>query len=122
MSNKFSDYTVKNPYELKKEGSDDLGCILQFSKCDSKKPLWELNKKELKAFIKFAKKVELMKWKDIKQDPGVRFEVLKNYKISADVPNDALITSMRLSNKSRIVGYKEQQFYYIVWFLNDHGY
>lgn len=122
MSNKFSDYTVKNPYELKKEGSDDLGCILQFSKCDSKNPLWELNKKELKAFIKFAKKVELMKWKDIKQDPGVRFEVLKNYKISADVPNDALITSMRLSNKSRIVGYKEQQFYYIVWFLNDHGY
>lgn len=122
MDNIFSKYSVRNPYDLKLSGSDDHTCTLRFLNCDNDKPLWDLNKKELKAFIRFAKKVEALKWKEIKQDKGLKFEVLKGFKMPNILSKDIIFTSMRFSDKARIIGYREEEYYYIIWFDNNHEY
>lgn len=100
--------------------ADEKECVLKFSMCDSKHTLYELNQKELKEFIKFAKKVETTKWKDIKNDKGLKYEKLSNINTPSNISNDVVIRSMRLSNKFRIIGYRDKEYFYIVWFDNNH--
>lgn len=112
-------YTQINEYNLK-QSNDDKYCILKFSRCDDKYPIWNLSKRELKDFIKFCKKIENMTWKDIRKDIGLKYEILKNLDKPVFLSEDVTLHSMRLSQKSRIIGYRESEFFYIVWFDNNH--
>lgn len=121
MHKKLSIKSPDNPkFQLTNENSDNKKCILKFSMCHDKYPLWELQKEDLKEFIKFAKKVESMEWKDIKRDKGLRYEELDNYDKPDNISNDVTIHSMRLSQKSRIIGYRQDECYFIVWFDKSH--
>lgn len=56
----------------------------------------------------------------IKKDRGLRYEVLDDFERPDTISNDVTIRSMRLSQKSRIIGYRQDEFFYIVWFDNIH--
>lgn len=121
MAKKLKINAPDNPeFQLTNGSSDSKKCILKFSMCHGKYPLWNLQKEDLKEFIKFAKKVENMEWKDIKKDRGLRYEVLDDFERPDTISNDVTIRSMRLSIKSRVIGYKQDEFFYIVWFDNTH--
>lgn len=119
MSNKFNDYKT-NAYELKSLNDDYKFCLLRFSKCDDKYPMYKLKKEHLKGFISFAKKVEGLTWKNIKADTGLKYETLDGMSKPNNIPQDVTLTSMRMSQKARIIGYRQQEFYYIVWFDINH--
>lgn len=104
----------------KNESTNTKQCRLRFSMCDSKHPMWDLDSEEIKEFIKFAKKVEQLEWKDIRKDKGLRYETLNNYKGPESISKDVSICSMRLSRKSRIIGYRQEEYFYIIWFDNNH--
>ena len=88
--------------------------------CDSKYPMHELNSTEIKEFIAFAKKVESVQWKNIKRINGLKYEVLNNFSAPDSVSKDVAIRSMRLSKKFRIIGYRNGEYFYIIWFDNKH--
>ena len=64
MSNNRINFSKnKTPqYQLNCGSTDSKTCILKFSMCHDKYPLWELGKEELKEFIKLAKNVPLFKY------------------------------------------------------------
>lgn len=117
MSNKKN---LANINETRSESTDDKFCTLKFSMCDSKYPMHELNSNEIKEFVSFAKKIEKIQWKNIKQVPGLRYEVLHNFSKPDSISKDVTIRSMRLSQKFRVIGYREGEYFYIVWFDNKH--
>ena len=106
-------------YALKRS-NDDKNCVLKFSKCDDKFPLWKLNSIELKQFVDFAKKVEGLSWKDIKKYTGLKYEVLKNFNTPSTISNDIVISSMRVSKSFRIIGFRDNEYLYVIWFDNTH--
>ena len=116
-----SSFDESKYYQLKKNNNDDKNCILKFSSCHDKYPLWELNKNELKSFIEYAKKVEGLLWQEIKVYKGLKYESLPNISPRPDnIDNDITLSSMRLSDKFRIIGYREKDCFYIVWFDKNH--
>ncbi|MCM1053750.1 MAG: hypothetical protein NC483_07245 [Ruminococcus sp.] len=119
MSNNFNSYKT-NAYELKTSTDDDKCCTLKFSKCDDKYPMYKLKKEDLKEFVNFAKKVENLSWKIIKVHPSLNYETLANMKKPDNISKDVTLTSMRMSKKSRIIGYRQQEYFYIVWFDVNH--
>ncbi len=102
------------------ESNDDKYCTLKFSMCDNKYPMYELSSNEIKEFVNFAKKVEGIQWKNIKHVNGLKYEVLHNFQAPDNISNDVVIRSMRLSQKFRIIGYRDGEYFYIVWFDNKH--
>lgn len=120
MTNYLQD-NLDNKYKLKRNSDEDETCILKFSSCDDNKyQMYNLNIRELKEFIKFAKKVENMQWKDIRRDRGLNYESLKGLKNPLYLSEDVVLHSMRLSKKFRIIGYKDKNMFYIIWFDNNH--
>lgn len=107
-------------YSLKNNNTDDEKCILMFTQCDDKYPLWKLNSTELKEFISFAKKIESLPWRDIKTLSGLNFESLQNCKKPNSIDKDITLYSMRINQKFRIIGYRVDRFFYIVWFDKNH--
>ena len=121
MQNNYDFFRNKTPnYQLNDNSSDDKPCTLKFSMCDDKYPMYKLKQDELKEFIKFAKKVENMEWKNIKKDKGLRYETLKGIDKPDNISKDITIRSMRLSKKFRILGYRQDEYFYIIWFDNNH--
>lgn len=113
-------FQKQNVYELKTHGSDDDFCLLKFSSCDDKYPMHKMNKDRIKEFINFAKKVENLTWKDIKSHSSLNYETLSGLDKPNNIPKDVTLTSMRMSQKARIIGYRQQEFFYIVWFDINH--
>lgn len=115
---------IKKPknfdYTLNTSNADDKFCILKFSQCDDKHPLWDLNSQELRLFVYFAKKVEMLKWRDIKTYPGLKFENLPNISKPDNIDKDITLNSMRVNQKFRIIGYRQEEFFYVVWFDKNH--
>ena len=118
MNNKS--YKPKNDYSINKSTENNT-CILKFSMCDDKYPLYKLNSNELKEFINFAKKVENIEWKDVKNHSGLRYKVLNDIKVPSNISKDITIRSMRLSDKFRIIGFRDKEYFYIIWFDNNHA-
>lgn len=113
---------INNDYKLKKESTDDdKQCRLRFIDCHKKYPLEDLNKKELKGFIDFAKKIENKTWKEIKfSDNSFNYETIKNKKLPTNSNGFIYIESLRISEKFRLIGYRDNEFFYIVWFDHNH--
>lgn len=102
------------------ESTDEKFCTLKFSMCDDKYPMYELNNNEIKEFVSFAKKVEAVQWKNLKHINGLKYEVLHNFKTPDNISKDVTIRSMRLSKKFRIIGYRDGEYFYMIWFDNKH--
>lgn len=117
MSNKKQ---LPNLNKKQEEKADDKFCTLKFSMCDNKYPMHELSSSEIKEFIAFAKKVETIQWKNIKNVRGLNYEVLHNFLAPSNISKDVTIRSMRLSKKFRIIGYRDGEYFYIIWFDNKH--
>ena len=116
---KIKEYNKIDSYKLK-QSNDDKYCTLKFSSCDDKFPLYVLTKEELKAFIAFAKKIENLTWKDIKTYRGLKFEEIENLVKPDNISKDITLCSLRVSKKFRIVGYRQDEYFYIVWFDAQH--
>lgn len=118
-NNKFNKKTNFD-YKLCTNSNDDKRCVLKFSSCDDKYPLHFLNKEELKGFISYAKKIESLSWREIKTYSGLNFEALPELKKPDNLTPDITLFSMRVTQKFRIIGYRQDEFFYIVWFDRNH--
>lgn len=114
-------YQSADKYQLKTSTDENEKCLLKFIMCDDKKyQIHNLNQRELKDFISFAKKVEQLEWKNIRSDKGLHYEAISNLCPPSHISKDITLHSMRASQKFRIIGYKESKFFYIVWFDKNH--
>lgn len=108
-------------YSLAKNNSDDKTCCLKFSHCDENRfQLYELSKEELKTFVSYAKKVEKLPWQEIYHHKGLNYEKLNNINIPDYLDKNISIYSMRADKKFRILGYRNDCNFYIIWFDNNH--
>ena len=108
-------------HSLSTNNSEDKTCCLKFSQCDDNKyQLWCLGREDIKRFISYAKKVESLKWQQIKTHHGLNYETLNNMTIPDYIDNDVSIKSMRVDGKFRVIGYRSEEFFYILWFDNNH--
>lgn len=114
--NKFDNY-----YSLHKDNNDDKTCCLKFSQCDDNNhQLWNLNKEELKSFVSYVKKIEKMPWQQIYHYNGLNFEKLNNISVPNNIDDSIPIYSMRVDRKFRVIGYRSDHYFYIIWFDNNH--
>ena len=123
MKHKFGNNNKEFNYNLNRENNDDKTGILKFSQCDEKYPLQELQKDELKSFISFAKTFESLPWRTIKTYKGFKFESIPQIDKPDNIEKDITLSSIRASDKFRLIGYRQEQYFYIVWFdRNDLTY
>ena len=122
MIKKTKNYkSTEKYYSLATENGNDRKCVLKFSHHDDNKyPLWELQKDDLKKFITYAKKVEKLSWQDIFVDKGLNYEKLPELVAPDYLEKNTMLYSMRASKKFRIIGYRSECYYFIVWFDNNH--
>ena len=101
---------------------DDEICKIKFAYCQDKFPLEKLGPKELKAFINFCKKIEIISWKDIKIDQGLNYETPRYFNVSIpDIfPKDATLVSFRANQKFRIIRWRESDNLNLLWFDKNH--
>lgn len=107
-------------YKLK-QSSDDENCIFRFSSCDENKySLHDLKKAELKKLVKFIKKTEKMNWGTIRTHKGLKYETISSLTPPKYLSKDVTLKSMRVDEGYRVVGYKENEYFYIVWIDPNH--
>lgn len=100
---------------------DNTTCNLKFSRCDDNKyQLWTLSKEQLKRFVSFAKKIENMKWFEIKRTKSYHYENISNLKKPDFISEDIVLKSIRVNEKFRIYGYRIASDFYIIWFDPNH--
>ena len=119
MKRNFIDNKKFN-YTLNRENNDHKTGVLKFSQCDEKYPLYNLKKEELKAFVSFAKKFEILTLENIKTYKGFKFENIPELKKPNNIDNDIILSSLRVSDKFRLIGYRQEEYFYIVWFDRNH--
>ena len=107
-------------YSLNRLNNDGKTGILKFSQYDEKYPLYDLQKDELKEFISFAKKFESLPWRSIKMFKGFKFENIPNISMPDNLEKDITLTSLRVTEKFRLIGYRQEEYFYIVWFDRNH--
>ena len=120
MKHKFGNGNKEFNYSLNRENNDDKTGILKFSQCDEKYPLQELQKDELKAFISFAKTFESLPWRTIKTYKGFKFGNIPQIEKPDSIEKDITLSSIRASEKFRLIGYRQEQYFYLVWFDRNH--
>lgn len=118
MTHKFA--TKENFYDFKRENNDDKTGILKFTQCDDKYPIHDLKKDELKAFISFAKLFEKLPWRTIKTYSSLKYETIPELKNPDNIDKDITLCSTRVTQKFRIIGYRQEEYFYIVWFDRNH--
>lgn len=119
MKRNFS-YINEFNYNLNHENNDDFLGLLKFSFCDDKFPLYNLQKDELKGFVYFAKKFENLPWRSIKTYNSFNFENIPEIKAPDNIAKDIILSSLRISDKFRLIGYRQEEYFYIIWFDRNH--
>lgn len=110
-----------NYYSLNVDNNDDKLCCLKFSQCDDNNyQLWKVSKEDLKLFISYAKKVEKLPWREIFHHKGLKYEKLGNLNTPDYLDDSVSLYSMRADKKFRIIGYRSNCYFYIIWFDNNH--
>lgn len=113
----------QNDYILNKKDytDDDKQCRLRFVDCHKKYPLENLQKRDLKDFINFAKKIERQTWKEIKfEDKSLNYEIIDDCQLPTNSNGIIKMESLRVNGKFRIEGYRDNEYFYIVWFDRNH--
>lgn len=113
-------YVPQVDYKLKKTSCDDKKCLLKFSDCDKKYPMYKLSSNEIKEFVNYAKLVESLEWEKILIHTGLNYEMLRQLTPPSNISRDINLYSMRMSQKTRIIGYRQNEFFNIVWFDKNH--
>lgn len=113
------------PSHLEKpKSTDHENCIFCFINYNDRFPLEELRKDNIKIFINELKRIESMTWHQILIDRGLNYESIPikqlNYTLPSNIPLDANICSMRFNKKFRVVGYRVQQYFYVIWIDENH--
>lgn len=117
--NKFNK-NIGFTYNLNHSTSDEKKGVLKFSKCDDKFPMHKMGKEHLKDFIKFAKQFESLPWRTIKTYNGYNYEAIPELNLPDNIENGIVLHSIRLSKKFRLIGYRQEESFYIVWFDINH--
>lgn len=109
--------------QLFNENYDERYGRLAFSAVSHNRcPISEWQGEELIQLIEAFKKFESIKWQDIFNDPGLKWERNSHiaFKKPNGLPEDIKICSFRVNGKMRLYGYRAQHYFYIVWFDRNH--
>ncbi|NEQ35311.1 MAG: hypothetical protein F6K40_02905 [Okeania sp. SIO3I5] len=88
------------------------------------------NSSEINDLIQGLKKIEKYTWGQIKKHGSTKpgSSVGTGYKLISihpslpeNIPKDIKFSEMRIDEKKRIFGFREDAVYYIVWFDRDHS-
>lgn len=123
MNNSFVKPQIPDKLTNENKNYDDYICLIKFEYCDRKFPLEKLSNKQLKSLMTFLKKIEKCTWKHIKnEDKSLKYEIIDNpnQNIPKNVPMDARIISLRVSEKFRVIGFRSKENLYIIWFDKNH--
>lgn len=114
----------ENATKLQGISFDDTKAILSFLYADKTK--WKLSSwknTELDDLISCFQEIESLTWNDIKKSKGLKYgsvhnpPEINNNNISWDVD----VKEMRVDRRKRIMGFRVQNIFYIVWFDRDHS-
>ena len=61
-----------------------------------------------------------MPWRSIKTYKGFKFENIPEIPLPNNIEKDITLSSLRASEKFRIIGYRQEDYFYIVWFDRNH--
>jgi len=109
----------------KEGGTDGEYPVFSFKHCDDNRYcLWELDENELKQLMRFFKKMESMRWVDVKRHRGFRWETYEQSDVPGlpkNLPPDAKIIHLKVTKPFVIFGYRIGGVFHIVWFDPDHN-
>lgn len=114
-----------SPQAVNVTGSpNDAYARLAFSSvCDTHCPLAEWQGSELKALVDLFKRLEKMTWMAIMGDNGLGYERILHaaFPRPQSLPPDAKLHSLNVSGRSRLYGYRTENFFNIIWFDRSHA-
>lgn len=99
--------------------------VFSFKDCDERRfCLEDLEKRELRALMKFFKKIEGLTWGEIPRVKGLRYEIRPANKLKYDLPShlseDLTLIHLAIDGQARIWGHRQGRVFYIIWFDKDH--
>ena len=121
MNNSFIKPQEATKLNEESKSYDDYICLIKFEYCDKKYPLEKLNSRELKMLLKFFQKIEKDTWSFIKhEDKSLNYEIISDIKVPDNIPSDANIVSLRVTDVFRIIGFRVSNKFNIIWFDKNH--
>ena len=64
--------------------------------------------------------IETMPWRVIKTYIGFKYENITGIQKPDNIDKDITLSSFRISQSFRLIGYRNEQFFYIIWFDRNH--
>lgn len=121
-----------DPHGIAGRNTDDEHPSFRFGHADhNKNCLHEWQANEIKALMETFKRLEQRTWRQIKAtggqgeaSGGLSYKPIDRKKLPAapaDVPPDATISEIRVSQKMRLFGHRSGAMYYLVWFDREHS-
>lgn len=86
----------------------------------------EWSKDELACFSNFIDKINNLTWNDIKRHTGLRYKMIDNAKglpensIKEKISKDISFYELRVSQKARVVGFRQNAVFFICWLDRNH--
>lgn len=106
-------------------GSDQQHPNFSFRHVDTNNYLlqdWE--KDEIKQLVKRLILLEQLTWHGVKTHGGLRWKTLDTSSlrcaIPANIPEEQTIAEFRVSQRMRVMGYRQDRTFYLVWFDRNH--
>lgn len=84
------------------------------------------SKDELACFSNFIDKINNLTWNDIKRHTGLRYKMIDNAKglpensIKEKISKDISFYELRVSQKARVVGFRQNAVFFICWLDRNH--
>jgi hypothetical protein len=99
------------------------GRLAFLNACDKHCLLSKWRNNELDELIGCFKKVERSTWKNILRDDGLKYESHQyiDFPRPKDLPPDASLDSIRVTQRMRLYGYRSDDVFYIIWFDREHA-
>lgn len=121
-----------DPHDIAGRSTDDERPSFRFGHSDpSKYCLHEWQASEIKALVETFKRLEQRTWRQIKAtggqgdaSGGLGYKPIDRKMLPAlpaDVPPDATISEIRVTQKMRLFGHRSEAMFYLVWFDREHG-
>lgn len=86
----------------------------------------EWSKDELACFSNFIDKINNLTWNDIKRHTGLNYKIIDNAKglpensIKEKISKDISFYELRVSQKARVVGFRQNAVFFICWLDRNH--
>lgn len=86
----------------------------------------EWSKDELACLSNFIDKINNLTWNDIKRHTGLRYKMIDNAKglpensIKEKISKDISFYELRVSQKARVVGFRQNAVFFICWLDRNH--